>query len=286
MAHDISPIHVEQGRIVRELFVDTADDNYIAARWCFVEGLHIDYFWLSVHALEKYMKAALLLNGESSKGYSVDIVKLYRKMKCIAPELLPSNLKKPDDLDTDRWRDETPDNFIRRLHDNGNADNRYQIFGFYRHKEDLFKLDILVFALRRLCVPLDAYYLGKWRRNKENLAYRDTLIRQPAEWSVSQLCKLEKTVAGERGERLRDVFLNLNLPFAPKDFSHGSLRSGMAAHNSVLGRSILRPLEKAPDSQAAALSAEVCDWVITNIQLPEDVKKQLRDAVVKQKTAN
>ena len=32
MAHDIEPIHAEQGRIVRELFVDTADDNYIAAQ--------------------------------------------------------------------------------------------------------------------------------------------------------------------------------------------------------------------------------------------------------------
>ena len=32
MAHDIEPIHAEQGRIVGELFVGTADDNYIAAQ--------------------------------------------------------------------------------------------------------------------------------------------------------------------------------------------------------------------------------------------------------------
>ena len=44
MAYDIEPIHAEQGRIVREIFVDTADDNYITARWCFVEGLNVDYF--------------------------------------------------------------------------------------------------------------------------------------------------------------------------------------------------------------------------------------------------
>ncbi len=284
MAYDIRPIHAEQGRIVREFFVDTADDNYITARWCFVERLHIDSFWLSVHALEKYMKAILLLNGESSKGYSHDIVALYARIKCLASDLLPSSLKKPDDLDTDRWSTETPEAFIQRLRDNGNPDNRYQIFGFYRRSEDLFKLDMLVFALRRLCVPLDAYYLGKQRKNKVNFTHRDILIRQPEKWSVSRLCKLEKTAAGERGERLREVFLNLNLPFAPKDFSHSPLQSGMAAHNSILVRSILRPLERASGSQAAEVSAEVCDWVIKNIQLPKDVKRQLCDAVANQKT--
>ena len=263
--------------------MDTADDNYITARWCFLEGLHVDYFWLSVHAVEKYMKAALLLNGESSKRYSHDIVALYKRIKCLAPDLLPSHLKKPEDLDTDRWVNETSGAFVQRLYNYGNPNNRYQIFGFYRRNEDLFKLDMLVFALRRLCVPLDAYYLGKQRRNRANLTHRDVLLRQPTEWSVSRLCKLERTAAGERGERLRHVFLNLNLPFAPKDFSHGSLRSGLAAHNPVLGRSILRPLERAPDSQAAEVSVEVCDWVIKNIQLPKDVKQQLLDAATKQK---
>ena len=69
MAFEIERIHFEQGLIVRELFIDTADDNYIAARKCFIEGLNVDWFWLAVHALEKYMKAALLLNGLSAKNY-------------------------------------------------------------------------------------------------------------------------------------------------------------------------------------------------------------------------
>ena len=101
MAYDIEPIHAEQGRIVREIFVDTADDNYITARWCFVEGLNVDYFWLAVHTLEKYMKAALLLNGQSGRGYrdeagkcqsfGHDIAVLYRHVKLFASDLLPSS---------------------------------------------------------------------------------------------------------------------------------------------------------------------------------------------------
>jgi len=281
MPYEIEPIHVEKGGIVRECFVNTADDNYIAARWCFVEGLHINYFWLSVHALEKYMKAALLLNGESSKSYSHDIIKLYRKTKCLAADLLPNALNKPDSLDIDRWIDESPEAFIQRLYRNGNAHNRYQIGGFYRRDEDLFKLDIMVYELRRLCVPLDAYFMGRWRSGKSNLTHRNVLTRQRQHWRISQSSNLERAIAGKRGNGIRHVLLNLNLPFAPEDYAHESLQAGMAARNSVLARSVLRPLEQEPNSQRATLAAEVCDWVIENIHLSIDVKNELGDARAK-----
>src|SRR6266480_1350660 len=50
--------------------------NYVTARWCFHEGLNVDFFWLGVHCLEKYLKAALLLNGRRTIGYGHNIVKL------------------------------------------------------------------------------------------------------------------------------------------------------------------------------------------------------------------
>ena len=293
MAYEIERIHAEQDLIVRDLFVDTADDNYIAARWCFVEGLNVDYFWLSVHALEKYMKAALLLNGRSAKGYrdraggyqrfGHNIDTLYGQVGSIATALMPDTLVRPDMLELDSWRDETPETFVRRLHRDGNADNRYQIFGFVQHHEDLFKLDAMVFALRRLCVRLDAYHLGRFRPAKTNLTNRDVLTRQPEYWAVSPVCKLEKTAAGRRGERLRDVLLKFNFPFAPADFEHGTMSTRMASRNPILARSILEPLHRAPHSNAAATAAELRDWVLNNIHLPGDVKSQLRDARAKRK---
>ncbi len=292
MPYEIEPIHVEKGGIVRESFVNTADDNYIAARWCFVENLHVDYFWLAVHSLEKYMKAILLLNGASGKGYRDkatgkfkffrhNVVILYEYIKCLAPDLLPNDLNKPGNLDTDRWIDESPEAFLQRLYRNGNAHNRYLTFGFYRRNEDLFKLDLMIYALRRLCVPLDAYFMGRWRPDKNNLTHKDVLTRQPEHWRISQNSNLERTIDGKRCNGVRHVLLNLNLPFAPEDYAHESLQAGMAARNSVLARSVLRPLEQEPNSQRATLAAEVCNWVIENISLPADVKKQLGDARAK-----
>ncbi len=288
MAHDIPHLHAHQSSIVREFFVDTADDNYITARWCFFEALNVDYFWLAVHALEKYMKAALLMNGHSAKGYRDqagnfrpyrhNIVALYEHVEPFASDLLPSKLTQPRDLQIAHWRDETPEAFIRRFHDNGNADNRYQIFGFVQHAEDLFKLDTMVFALRRLCVRLDACYLGKHRLGTSNWTHRDILTQQPNRWAVIASCKLRKTLDGKRGERLHDVFLRFNFPFAPKGFPHGRMPSRTSSQNPVLWRSILEPLERAPDTATAATPAALRDWVLDNIQLPNHIERQLRDA--------
>ena len=268
--------------------MNTADDNYIAARWCFVERLNVDFFWLAVHALEKYMKAVLLVNGRSGKGfidqansfqpYGHDIEALYQNVQALAPDLLPSKLQKPNRLETDRWREEVPKAFMARFHRNGNADNRYQVFGYVRHDDDLFKLDAMVFALRRLCMPLDAYYLGKHRPGKPNLTHRNVLTKQPELWALTPHCRLKKTADGKRGDRLREVLLNLNLPFAPDDFEHTGLRSGMAAANPVLARLILNPLAQQRNSKAVASATQLRDWVIDNIKLPHAVTLQLTQA--------
>jgi len=291
MAQELRRLHAGKSRIVRELFIDTADDNYITARWCFAEGMNIDYSWLAVHTLEKYMKAALLLNGRSGKNgrdengkcrcYGHDISLLYRNIEGISSELLPARLEQPAELRVDSWPDETPVGFLERLYRNGNAHNRYQIFGFLRHQEDLFKLDAMAFALRRLCVPLDAYFLGKWRPGRRNRTHREVLIEEPRTW-VALDCKLERTVNGNRGEQLRDVLLNLNVPFAPGDFSHRDTPSVMAWRSSVIGRLILKPLEQASTGDEAAHAVELCGWVLENILLPREVKEQLREALGRQ----
>jgi len=50
----IMNIQISKNDLVLELFVRTADENYITARWCAFNQLNIDFLWLSVHALEKY----------------------------------------------------------------------------------------------------------------------------------------------------------------------------------------------------------------------------------------
>jgi HEPN domain-containing protein len=154
--------YAEKQSIVQELFINTADDNYITARACFHENLNADFFWLAVHSLEKYMKAILLMNGRSSKSYGHDIEKLYVQIKRLAPELLATKLLKPDPvMPNEYWRDEDTETFLGRLHQYGQADNRYQLYGYVRHAEDLWKFDQIVFNVRRLCRSLEVHFLGE-----------------------------------------------------------------------------------------------------------------------------
>ena len=122
------------------------------------------------------------------------------------------------------------------------------------------------------------------RADARNPTNRDILTRQPDYWAVIPGCKLRKTVERKRGERLRHVLLIFNFPFAPEDFPHGGLRSRTASQNPVLWRLIIDPLEQAPDSVAAATAAELCGWVLKNIQLPPELRARLREAREKRQT--
>jgi HEPN domain-containing protein len=80
MTFDDSYLHASKRDIVDNLFTRTADENYITARWCALNRLQTDFFWLGAHALEKYMKAVLLVNGRTVKEYGHDILRLHAEI--------------------------------------------------------------------------------------------------------------------------------------------------------------------------------------------------------------
>jgi hypothetical protein len=287
MPYDPDDTYAYKHSIVDEFFIKTADDNYVVARRCFMEDLNVDFFWLAVHALEKYQKAALLLNGRSGRAdaanklYNHDIARLYRDVHPLAPELLPKMLSKPELLhDELHWRDETPEAFLKRLYKDGRADNRYQLFGYVRHPEDLFKLDQMVFAIRRLCRPLESHFLGKNHHGVPEHSIRERMQRGEKVWN-NLSGRLEETIQGRKGETLRHALLNCNFAFAPEDYNHTPIAYGSAFVNPVLVRRILDPLESNP--QAAAEADALWNWVCKNIYLPKEVVREMEEARAKYK---
>jgi hypothetical protein len=269
--------------IVDEIFIKTADENYVVARWCFCQGMNVDFFWLAVHCVEKYLKAVLVLNGHTSKhfshegrnvSYGHNIMKLYDEVSGLAPELLPADLTKPDNMPPEWWNAETVGTFVKRLHDDGQADNRYQIYGYSRRPEDLSKLDELVFSIRRLCRPLEAYALGKEVPGARNISWRQTLALNPkGNWNLQ--CKLEDIYDGKRGELLRAALLKWNFAFAPEDYQQEPIHIMYASQNPVLIRRILDTLEAG--SQHFAEGDALWAWTKGNIKIPQDVIRHLEE---------
>ncbi|KQY99994.1 hypothetical protein ASD45_03655 [Pseudolabrys sp. Root1462] len=258
----------EKHSIVNELFINTADDNYIAARWCFHENLNVDFFWLAVHCLEKYLKAALLLNGHSSRSYRHDIIRLYEAVKPLAPELLPKTLVKPSDMPINVWRQETVEQFVRRLYRDGQADNRYQLYGYSRQAEDLWKLDQLVFSVRRLCQPLELHFFDEKIVGLPDETRRQRMSKDhPCSWVLR--ARLEETIEGKRGTSLQHAALNWNRPFAPENYKHTEMEYRSSVQNPVLVRRIYDPLAGGAENLADA--DRLWDWVKSSIQLPKDL---------------
>ena len=257
MAADLDDSYASKHSIVNELFVKTADENYVTARLCFTHGLDVDFFWEAVHALEKYFKAALLLNGQSGKSrmvggkqksYGHNIVELFTAVQPLAPELLPTKLARPNGINPHGWFDETTESFIFRLYDMGNEHNRYQLSGYIRRQEDLLKLDQVVFSVRRLCQPLETHFLGGKLPGVPDQTRRQRMIKDHP--SSSNLhSTLETIFAGGRGKFLKHVALNWNLPFAPTGYKHTAIGYGMSSVNPVLVRRILEPLESGDPQQ-------------------------------------
>jgi hypothetical protein len=53
MPETLDEFFAEKHSIINELYIATADHNYILARWCFHQHLNVDFFWLAVLSLPK-----------------------------------------------------------------------------------------------------------------------------------------------------------------------------------------------------------------------------------------
>ena len=84
--------------LIWDLLVRPADENYMTARFFLLNGIYNEFTWQAAHALEKYIKAALVLNGISIRNYSHNITKSYADLKKLASDLLPNMLVQQQDF--------------------------------------------------------------------------------------------------------------------------------------------------------------------------------------------
>jgi len=272
-------ISLSEANIIDELYVRTADENYITARWCSIHRLHTDFAWSGVHALEKYLKAILLYNGESVIGHSHDIVSLYELIKPFVAGLLPNLLTKPPRLGIGHWFDRTAENFLAHLYENGNADNRYLIYGYDTRTEDVHMLDTMVFAVRRLICRLDdaIFNPGAMPLKSRIPTYREMLLRNPR-YQPNQFMPLDDRIHSKLDDASRHAALNLNFEFAPNDYLHTDVRSGDSSRTPVLRQRILDPLSRQEVAEVHE-GIKTTRWLLENVRLPKEVRKQIQDAL-------
>jgi len=276
MSTDLDDLYPGKHSLVDDFFIKTADDNYVVARWCADIRMDVDFFWLALHCLEKYLKAALVLNGRSAKNYGHDIKALYADVHPLAPELLPITLTVPDWLPDRVFSigEEATEKFIERIYLYGQPDNRYLFVGYIKRPADLLKLDQLVFAIRRLCQPLECHFLrmrGKKPAGIPDETRRERMLKDdPVSRDLSS--NLEKIMKGERGKVLRRVALKWNFPFAPPDYKHGRMPYEERMVNPVMVRRFLDPLDAGTADQDKHAD-DLWAWANDNVYIPDGWRK-------------
>jgi hypothetical protein len=59
--------------LAHHFFIKQADQNYFLARFSRIHGIHQEFYWQALQAIEKYLKAGLVLNDVSVLRYSHNI---------------------------------------------------------------------------------------------------------------------------------------------------------------------------------------------------------------------
>ncbi len=122
-------------------FRDTADKDYVHARLAYRHGLIPQFYWSSLHCLEKYLKCILLLARVEARDIGHTIPPLLKRLN--DSRVLEIGSSNPTTK------------FFSQLEQVGWA--RYLEVSWSVHDIDPAHLDSAVWEVRRYCQPLDCY---------------------------------------------------------------------------------------------------------------------------------
>jgi hypothetical protein len=226
------------------------------------------FFWLATHSLEKYLKAVLLMNGRTATSQGYQIIGLYDEVRSIAGvPLLPEDFVWPSDKNKiDIVLKRSVQEFVSHLHDNGNADNRYLIYGYVFMSQDLHMLDQLIFNVRRLICELDARVFDGTDPQLPTFTHREVLEKQP-QFSFLNGMPLDNLIRASAHSEVRNAALNNNFAFAPNGFGHPDIQYSINTLRPVIQYRIFEPLAS-NDPQEAKDGVESAYWLLHNVKVP------------------
>lgn len=248
--------------IAYRMFFDTADLNYIGARQAFLSGRDLDFFWLSLHALEKYLKATLLVNGRPARNYGHSLIDLFAAVEAIDARLKPPSFADPTDL-ANKGRDRE---FLERLDEIGGADSRYGTYSYVLTMSDLYRVDQLNYWARRFAVPVTLQFNGH--------SWVDELLLSPSQWFRAQ-GPLERVARLSYRNPNRWPLTRFNYAFFPK-LRHRPPRFRTSTMNAAIGMECDDLRRTAPGTSERSNARAIIEWTIENIRLHRDDVRELK----------
>ncbi len=141
-------------KVIYVSFVVPGDEDYLMSRLLAQKGLERGFYWAASQAIEKYLKAFLLMNGKNVKDFKKHPIKqLFEAAGKIDTSLLSLNISphpgiQVEDDFSHRIKKFNIPQFIEELEKHGDANNRYNALGVEYNTGHLFAMDSLSFQLR------------------------------------------------------------------------------------------------------------------------------------------
>ncbi|WP_421581176.1 hypothetical protein [Shinella sp. M31] len=265
-----------------QFFVKPADTNYLLARFTRSQGMHEEFYWQSLQAIEKYIKSGLILNGQSAKGFGHDIVKLWKAHKVTFGQAAAHNIEKPDQLHSDRWRTTSLEHLVEKINIMGHPDSRYGLISYHTSPDDLFKLDQLVFELRRRTIGLEWKVGEDWDVEEPlksflGLPYKKVIEDLPK--YQTRPMEVPRTPLALAGNTMNDVFHAWNAAFLRDNSDYEKpFPSSVSSDVGALSNSYLFLLWES--LQATNITPEVIariEWLLDSVTIDKAVKIAFRD---------
>lgn len=141
--------------VIYDSFVIPADEDYLMARLLAQKGLDRGFFWAASQALEKYLKAYLLMNDIDvrSKGHS--LMALFDEASALNADISGFSLSRHPDVKIDaeiasHVKNFSARDYILELSVHGSPANRYNASGVVFNTGHLFALDAFVYRIRKI----------------------------------------------------------------------------------------------------------------------------------------
>lgn len=252
------------------MFRDAADEDYLIARMTARAGLQFQYCWSSQQAIEKYLKAILLLNGQKI-NFNHDLLSMFGAVLEMTGDLIPIVLCPPNGFPRDVRLFHSPlfepsCAYISRVEKLGNPGNRYRSDSIVLDFGDLNKLDHMCFMLRRVAFPLDMLVSGYNKTARVVLENQRSIQLHPKMGFQNDIHKRGKELIDE-GFRWRNFAY-----FYEDAVTNGRICMGGSAINSEIHLNFNGGKER----------TQALDWLIDHA-LPKNMRTQLRKEIGKRR---
>ncbi len=250
--------------LVREMFLNTADMNYVGARAAFFERRDHDFWWLTLHAVEKYLKAALLINGGTANQPNHNLETLLGRLQAIDSRLVPPPFTPPSLARQRGWFDHVNDSFLTSLNIYGSATNRYGAYSYVISDLDIFRADHLVYWARRHARSFRQTIPGSC-----DIDWIAELAVSPRLWRHHSGAPLERLADLARFDQAKRSFVRGNVAFFPERKHRPLEPRGGLAHNAPIYHCIEALKTSATGTPERSGAREVLQWIIDHIHLPK-----------------